>query len=80
MIDILLLDEIVTKAIPFEQADCKRIKAKKEWRREQMKEQILAWHKKCLNGGTLQSLGLTIEQIEEARKLYPGWFPKFNNI
>lgn len=56
MIDLLLLEEIVTKAIPFEQADCKRIKAKKEWRREQLKEQILAWHRKCIfaTGGTLQ--------------------------
>jgi len=59
MIDISLLEEIVTKAIPFEQADCKRIKAKKEWRREQLKEQILAWHKKCnheTNKGSIMDL------------------------
>lgn len=38
------LDRIIAFAIPISDTDCKRIVSKKEWRREEAKKQILAWH------------------------------------
>jgi hypothetical protein len=37
------LDEIISKAIPYENSDCKRVRAKKEYRREELKKQINAY-------------------------------------
>jgi len=36
----MTIDEIIEKAIPFAPSDCKRIRAKKEWLREETKTRI----------------------------------------
>lgn len=40
MIDAVELDRIIAFAVPIEHKDCKRVVAKKEWRREELKKMI----------------------------------------